>query len=212
MPDFLDPRQMQFWTQAERDLWDRLAPVILKIISAGGVTGESLLPKEYRALVSWDVFNQKAIDFLRNYRIGPLARINENTRRRTIGIIEDWIKSGERLDLLEQKLQPVFGPVRANNVAVTEVTRIYAEGNKLAWKATGMVGGNRWNTATDEKVCPVCGPLDGVEVGINDGFTPSGPGEGPTAPPLHPRCRCWLTPVVDIQATRKSFRDILDEE
>lgn len=41
-----------------------------------------------------------------------------------------------------------------------------------------------WHTARDERVCPTCGALEGqifpAAVGIR--------------PPLHPRCRCWVTP------------------
>lgn len=38
----------------------------------------------------------------------------------------------------------------------------------------------RWRTAADERVCPECGPLDGMTWPAD---------EGP-APPLHNRCRC----------------------
>ena len=38
----------------------------------------------------------------------------------------------------------------------------------------------RWETASDEKVCPVCGPYAGRVWRA---------GEGPE-PPLHPNCRC----------------------
>ena len=38
----------------------------------------------------------------------------------------------------------------------------------------------RWATREDERVCPECGPLDGL-------VWPDG--EGP-APPLHVNCRC----------------------
>ena len=45
-----------------------------------------------------------------------------------------------------------------------------------------------WLTAHDEKVCPVCGPLHGQKVGINERFKTS-QGEFWT-PGLHPNCRC----------------------
>lgn len=38
----------------------------------------------------------------------------------------------------------------------------------------------RWRTAEDERVCPECGPLDGLAWPQD---------EGPQ-PPLHDRCRC----------------------
>ena len=37
-----------------------------------------------------------------------------------------------------------------------------------------------WRTAADERVCPVCGPLDGQEW----------PGDAGPQPPAHPNCRC----------------------
>lgn len=40
---------------------------------------------------------------------------------------------------------------------------------------------SRWRTAEDERVCPECGPLDGLA------WRPEG--EGPV-PPLHDKCRC----------------------
>lgn len=42
---------------------------------------------------------------------------------------------------------------------------------------------SRWRTREDERVCPECGPLDGIA-------WPSG--EGPE-PPLHNSCRCERT-------------------
>lgn len=45
-----------------------------------------------------------------------------------------------------------------------------------------------WRTAHDEKVCPVCGPLDGVAVGLDDSFQV---GElSLICPGVHPNCRC----------------------
>lgn len=38
----------------------------------------------------------------------------------------------------------------------------------------------RWETASDETVCPICGPYSGRVWRANDG----------PQPPLHPNCRC----------------------
>lgn len=53
----------------------------------------------------------------------------------------------------------------------------------------------RWRTARDERVCPKCGPLDGVKIKINEMFdTAVGPVDGP---PLHPICRCELEMLIN---------------
>lgn len=46
--------------------------------------------------------------------------------------------------------------------------------------SVAMIPWSRWLTAADERVCPECGPLDGL-------VWPDG--EGPV-PPLHNNCRC----------------------
>jgi hypothetical protein len=109
-------------------------------------------------------------------------------------------------------------------IASTEVTRAYAQAQIQAWQATGVVRSMQWTTANDERVCPICGPLGGLEFG-EDGTIPGSieqqlaggvvtdlgspfvhPGgngragrfSGQTfeAPPAHPRCRCHVVAVV----------------
>ena len=102
---------------------------------------------------------------------------------------------------------------RASSVAATEVTRAISAGERAAREANardaprapdgppgppeptkelprslairdGLV--STWNTEEDERVCPICNPLDGLreEAWIR---------EFPFGPPAHPQCRCWLT-------------------
>jgi SPP1 gp7 family putative phage head morphogenesis protein len=199
-----DPRQPSFWSEEEKRLWDELAPSLIEIVFAGGMSGHEALPASAQVLVNWDVYNQKAIDYLYQYRLSTVYGINETSRKQAISAIEAWIKGGETLDTLEARLGPTFGKTRAGQIAVTEVTRLYAKGNQAAWEASGVVGSNRWNTAVDERVCPYCGPLEGKIVALGSGFYSLG--IAAAAPPLHPRCRCWLTPVVDERLFREQLR------
>lgn len=48
------------------------------------------------------------------------------------------------------------------------------------WREAAPVVWETWWTSGDERVCPICGPLAGIEFRG---------GEGP-APPLHANCRC----------------------
>lgn len=52
-------------------------------------------------------------------------------------------------------------------------------------------GLRRWNTAQDEKVCSICGPLDGVEVSMFEPFVVAG--KQVWAPGVHPNCRCVVS-------------------
>lgn len=206
-----DPLQYEFWSAEERRMWEEFGPTALTLIMKGAKAGENALPPSLRVLINWNVFNDKVVAFLNRFRLEHLGGINEVSRRHAVSAIETWIKGGEPLPMLVKRLEPWFGPTRAERVAVTEVTRLYAEGNQQAWSASGLVGANKWQTGRDDRVCPVCSPLHNVVVPLGEGFTPSGPGMGPTGPPLHTRCRCYLLPVVSEQLLREQVRDILGE-
>ena len=84
---------------------------------------------------------------------------------------------------------------RAMNIARTELAMAYNEGAigaVEAAQAQGYMGDmvKVWLTADDERVCPICAPLDGVEVNINAFFTGNTNRAPLRIPPAHPQCRC----------------------
>jgi len=133
---------------------------------------------------------------------GEMSMVNA-TREGVRGMIAQWqrgeLPGGRGLNDLKMALQRLFEPDRAQRIAVTEATRVYSEGNRIAWmnawkdpameQAFGITA-MRWNTAADEFVCPICRPLNTRQVLLDRGF----PVEG-NIPPAHVSCRCWLTPV-----------------
>jgi SPP1 gp7 family putative phage head morphogenesis protein len=202
-----DPRFPDFWDDEYRRLWENYSPTAMRIYLEGAQSGASLLPRGVDLLVNWDVFNQDAIDWMKKYGLNWLHGINETTQKATIRAIDDWVRSGEPLPNLSARLSQFFGRERAERIAITEVTRIYSEGNLAAWKSTGFVSGKRWNTAMDDRVCPICRPLDGRIV-RSDYYFPAIMAGGLWAPPAHVRCRCWITPVLDESA----FREVVARE
>lgn len=192
-------------------MFDQLAPIALRVLFSGAQSGAAALPAGLDVAVDWDWFNQSAIDWLKRWRLGELRGIHGYTADRAVKIIGDWVQSGDSMQVLESKLAPLLGKERAERIAITEVTRMYAEGNIMAWQSTGLVSGKRWQTAYDERVCPLCGPLHGKIVSLTGAWTMDETGAivegiGVTAPPMHPRCRCWLLPVVstdDVRAARR---------
>lgn len=211
------------WWRLQRQLFaQEMTEPVMEVLLMGGAEGAGLLPPGLDVLVDWDVFNRDALEWMRRYlAVDPLPgmggeqmytlnQVNEVSRRQTVEEIEHWIREGEALPVLQKRLAPIYGKQRAEQIAVTEVTRIYAEGNQMAWKASGVVGGMMWQTAKDERVCPVCGRLHNTIVDIDRGwtFTPEMLAQNPELeralrapqsilrPPAHVRCRCWLKPVV----------------
>lgn len=141
--------------------------------------------------INWELANDDAARWALAHAAEIVGQLKDVTRRRLRREIAAWIENGETLSALIDRLSPIFGPTRARLIAETETTRAFAEGNMAAWRSTGVIKKRKWNTANDELVCPICGPLNQTVVGMDEDF----PG-GVSNPPAHPRCRCWVTGVV----------------
>ena len=166
-----DIRSPEFWTLEKQILWDELHNLIMDTMLQGMSSAVPLLPAAIRPLIDFELANQFAIDFLQDYRINIVDGITDTTRNQTIRAFNTWITSGEHIDRLAERLAPTFGSARARRIAVTEVTRVYAAGNMAMWQSTGVVGGKKWQTVRDERVCPICGPLHQTTVAIDSPFT-----------------------------------------
>jgi len=105
------------------------------------------------------------------------------TRTQMQTAISGWIQSGAPLSNLTKQLTPLFGRARANVIAATETTRMYADGNTIGYSAAGVTT-LEWRTSRDERVCQICLPLHGDKFAI-----------GTERPPAHVSCRCSIVPV-----------------
>lgn len=184
-----DPMTAQFWQEEEDELWQVIIVLYIAAFLSGVEGGIAELPDELQPLVNVDDFNGIAVNYARQYRYTLIHGINETTRTQSQRTIFEWMQDNTDKIALAALLAIVFSQARAKMIAVTEVTRIYALGNAAAWQATrGRVKRVRWNTQRDERVCPLCGPRDGMTFSVNDLSN---------HPPLHQNCRCWIDPVVE---------------
>ncbi len=192
--------QGAFWHGEESQLWEEVAGPFVNIVMHGAEGGYDLLPAEIQVLVDWDMVNSRVIQLAREYRYDWIRRISDTTKRDIQQLVGDWLQSGDPLDVLSGMLEqlPDFSKVRAEMVATTEVTRLYAMGNKLAWQSAGTIREFEWRTAEDELVCTEC-------KGHNTNKYPLE--EMDTMLPAHPRCRCWGVPIVDVGL----FEQLLEE-
>lgn len=80
---------------------------------------------------------------------------------------------------------------RALRIARTELASAYNQGQDAAIRQAigdGMFDGpitKQWSAAEDERMCEICGSLDGQTVGMDEDFS-----DGAGVPPIHPACRC----------------------
>jgi SPP1 gp7 family putative phage head morphogenesis protein len=140
--------------------------------------------------MDWTMPNTQAREWAKNH-VGTLVQGIDQTNLNTLReAAARWIGNGEPLQSLIDDLAPLFGRSRAEMIAATEITKAFFEANQLTWKASEVVGEMVWQTAADERVCPICGALHGETVELGQSF------RGSHTPPAHPRCRCWVAPVL----------------
>jgi len=114
--------------------------------------------------------------------------ITDTTRDGVAQAVAKYL-SGEGMTIgdLENELAQYFGPDRALRIAVTETTRAYAEGDRIATQSlrdAGLPVKDIWNTKNDGFVDDDCKLRNGK---TSDQWATQ------DYPPLHPNCRCWIT-------------------
>src|SRR5690606_35079706 len=100
------------------------------------------------------------------------AELTKTTQAAAAQMIADWVATGGTLDELSERLTQLYPASRAEMIAVTEVTRLYARGNLAAWREGGLATGYTWETSADERVCPQCGPRQGQRFDFDSGVLP----------------------------------------
>jgi SPP1 gp7 family putative phage head morphogenesis protein len=158
------------------------------------VLGVKALVKQTDIDIDWTLPNNDAAEWAIQYGRELTGQLAKTTNERIQREIANFIRNSETLDQLIERVQGgyLYSYDRAQAIAVTETTRAYAEGNKAAWKAGGIIQKMEWRTANDEIVCPICFPLNGQRTELDGQF----PG-GLSSPPGHVRCRCWIVPVTE---------------
>lgn len=200
-----DPRYINFWSTEYDLMVEEVGPLVSMSLLAGIEGGARDLPDELSTLVNYDQLSEEALAFMALYDQNTLGGINDSTRRRVMKEISLWIPTDRGMKDLMRRLDfHTYPNHRARTIAVTEVTRLFAYGNMLTWNATPYVTGKRWQTARDERVCRICGPLHDQVVEIDAPYAGlQYSGDTITGffdidmPPAHPNCRCWLLPFVD---------------
>ena len=172
----------EFWDEAGRELLQALSPF-----------GERVYLDSARRMletvsigVDWGLVNQAAFDWAETYTYDLVRGINDTSRQALQRAVSSYYRDQLTQGDLRNRLSSIFGPVRAEMIARTEVTRAAVEGERATVREIEKEGIRMvevWQTRNDEIVCPICGPRHGKREG--DGWTKN------DGPPAHPRCRCW---------------------
>lgn len=185
----------EFWRREDAAFFRSIEPAlyeiaqeraIVSIISAGAVD-------------MWEAVNDAVIDWVETYytnidieALGSIPNLNDFSRTEFGRIFNLWQRgeletagAADGLPQLIRAIEPTFGQVRAERIAVTESSRIYYESTYQAANANPYIVALRWATAVDERVCVVCGPNHGIAVPKSQRTWPNG-----ATIPAHPNCRC----------------------
>ena len=191
----------QFWNEERDELYKIMLPLLQSAAIAGAKNALEGLVDEIGMGVDWGLVNTAVQKWASRYAYDLVSEITDTSKEYLQKAVSEWIASGQALDELMTSIAPMFGADRAEMIAVTEVTRAFAEGNKATWEESVVVDGMKWMTAEDEDVCPLCNHMDGVgglTVRFGEPFKTRKGGEEFDNPPAHVNCRCYLQPVVSV--------------
>jgi len=177
-----------FWKQAAAELQAALAKHMQNVF----LTNAQQLLEAQPIGVEWGLVNEGAAQWARGASFDLIRGLNQTSRRAVQEAVASFFEQQLTMADLRRRLAQVFGPLRADMIASTEVTRAAVEGERalvaLLEQQGAPVKEIRWLTNRDELVCPICLPLDGMarEPG---GYQHPG-GRVYDRPPAHTRCRC----------------------
>jgi hypothetical protein len=171
---------------------------VLRLVLEGTVAGIDVFQLGSSIELDYTAVNANAREAVNQY-VGNLIRdVDQNTLASVRQSVSQFIETpGMTMGDLRAALP--FDERRANNIAVTEVTRAYGEGERMAGERMQAEYPDvkvikKWYTNEDSKVCPLCGPLGKANkwIPLDQPFDID-PKRGPIMnPPRHVNCRCWI--------------------
>jgi len=168
---------------------------LIRLVYESLITGVAMAQDDIGFALSDGAVNQPALRYAQNYVTQWLKDLDEVSQRSVRDALETFIsRPGATIGDAVAILEPIFGTDRAWKIATTETTRVYAEANQLfarelAREYPDFQIVKHYYTNVDDRVCPICAPLDGKEAPYDDEFAIPNP-------PLHPNCRCWTSVTV----------------
>jgi len=188
----LPPLPADFWEWDEEDQLD-----FALSLQDARVKGADLLLENIAVGIDSTQINQRARTRAQRYAGQLIRDIDATTQQAVRDTIARFVET-PGMTIGDVMSQLPFDERRALTVAVTEITRAFADGAKdageeLKKKHPDIRIIKTWFTNEDDRVCPVCGPLNSKTVDFDSEFDTD-----LDAPPAHPNCRCWMQSSTDI--------------
>src|SRR3990167_6105722 len=151
-----------FWDDEAATMTATLTPMLQEVYLASAEAMLEVSPVG----VDWVLVNQRAVTWANQYGYDLVQGLTGTQRDLTREAVGNFFSQNQTLSQLRDRLEGAFGPIRADMIATTEVTRAATEGERALVNLLteqGLAFRDIWETAADELVCPRCLPLDGQE-------------------------------------------------
>lgn len=181
-PPSLDRLTDDVWLQIQNRYASALTPSLESVFIEAALNVSQGIGYQ----LSVDVINDAAERFARQYGFDLVRGITDRRKRKLQQVVGDFFRDEITNADVIRTLEREYGPVRASQIAVTEVTRATSEGEARVVQDLRQQGADVvavWNTLEDERVCPICGPRNEKRQG--DVWQ--------MLPPAHVNCRCFVT-------------------
>ena len=181
----------EFWAD------DDFVAKIARILGGGASVGVDLFADLIDLEIDYTLVNDAAAKWATKYAGSLVSGIDSTTKDVVRRAISDFVKTpGMTIGDVVNRLP--YNDSRALMIATTETTKTYAmaqreAGRQLQKEYPDIEVVKMWYTNNDDRVCPICAPLDGMTILLDDKF----PG-GIEQPPAHVRCRCWMATTTRI--------------
>lgn len=167
--------------------------------------------------VTFDVENPRVSAFISRRKFRFAKDISNTTQKQLQEVFRVALNEGEGIYEMTKRVQALFESKKkyeAERIARSEVIRASNFGAEQAYLQSGVVSEKEWIVSRDERLCPFCQPMNGRRVVVGMAYFQRGDvihgtdEEGNIVsanldyedifhPPLHPNCRCTLSPVVE---------------
>ena len=174
-----------FWPEFADQFRSSVKPILLEIASDQLAEVAASVPIGGDVVeIAGDVM--LAVDEAAETVLGQVTNTSQTGLAREI---RRFFEQGMTFEELEQRLIPLFGPARAESIAITEVTNAAAIAEDIFFESLGAAADDfipTWHTSEDERVCPICMPMNGLEA-VDGYFVHPESGQMYRRPPAHPR-------------------------
>jgi SPP1 gp7 family putative phage head morphogenesis protein len=147
--------------------------------------------------MQFDATSPHAVAWIQEHAAETVDGITKATRQAIADSVERALTEQFSIDDLIKEISDDIGDAdRAEVIARTETMRASNQGLLESWdQATdkGLLTGSElkvWIVTPDDRLCPICEPLDEEKRELDDTFNVDG--DEIDGPPAHPRCRCTL--------------------